>query len=93
MRPAGDVQSRRNSSVRWCCDVLPQPRAFSSAAQASVNLDALAGGASLDDMAAYARSKLALTQWTRHMAQALGDRGPVIVAVHSRLAAGQQDGQ
>ena len=43
---------------------------LSSAAQAPVNLDALAGTHHLDDeFQAYAQSKLALTQWTRHLAQ------------------------
>ena len=43
---------------------------LSSAAQAPVNLDALAGTQHLDDeFQAYAQSKLALTQWTRHLAQ------------------------
>ena len=42
---------------------------LSSAAQAPVNLDALAGTLHLDDeFQAYAQSKLALTQWTRHLA-------------------------
>lgn len=54
----------------------------SSAAQAPVSLDALAGHGHLDDMAAYAQSKLALTMWSRHMAMAQGDAGPVIVAVN-----------
>ena len=43
---------------------------LSSAAQAPVNLDALAGTHHLDDeFLAYAQSKLALTHWTRHLAQ------------------------
>ena len=42
---------------------------LSSAAQAPVNFDALAGTIHLDDeFQAYAQSKLALTQWTRHLA-------------------------
>ena len=55
---------------------------LSSAAQAPVDLDALAGHGRLDDMAAYAQSKLALTMWSRHMALALEGRGPVVVAVN-----------
>ena len=53
---------------------------LSSAAQASVNLDALAGKAQLtDDFQAYAQSKLAITQWTRHLASVVE---PVCVAVN-----------
>jgi NAD(P)-dependent dehydrogenase (short-subunit alcohol dehydrogenase family) len=33
-------------------------------------------------MAAYAQSKLALTMWSRQLALALGEDGPVIVAVN-----------
>ena len=56
---------------------------LSSAAQAPVDPDALAGRVHLsDDFDAYAQSKLALTMWSRHMAQAHEDGGPVIVAVN-----------
>ena len=56
---------------------------LSSAAQAPVDLDALAGhGGPLDDFAAYAQSKLALTMWTRHMADELGRAGPTVIAVN-----------
>ena len=56
---------------------------LSSAAQAPVDLDALAGRKNLADMPAYAQSKLAITMWTRHMARALkDDKGPMIVAVN-----------
>ena len=55
---------------------------LSSAAQAPVDLAALAGGRKLDDMAAYAQSKLALTMWSRHLALVLGKDGPVVVAVN-----------
>ena len=54
---------------------------LSSAAQAPVNAEALAGRVKLDDMAAYSQSKLAITMWTRVMAEELKD-GPVIVAVN-----------
>jgi NAD(P)-dependent dehydrogenase (short-subunit alcohol dehydrogenase family) len=54
---------------------------LSSAAQAPVNLDALRGRKKLDDMGAYAQSKLAITIWSRDMAKELPD-GPVIVAVN-----------
>jgi NAD(P)-dependent dehydrogenase (short-subunit alcohol dehydrogenase family) len=55
---------------------------LSSAAQAPVDVDALAGRIKLDDMSAYAQSKLALTMWSNHMAHTLKDQGPVFVAVN-----------
>ena len=55
---------------------------LSSAAQAPVDLDALAGKKALDDSAAYAQSKLAITMWSRHLAAALGNNGPSIIAVN-----------
>ena len=55
---------------------------LSSAAQAPVDLKALAGGVRLGDGPAYAQSKLALTMWSRDLALALGDRGPVVIAVN-----------
>ena len=54
---------------------------LSSAAQAPVNTEALAGRVKLTDMEAYSQSKLAITQWSRHMAMTLDD-GPMIVAVN-----------
>lgn len=54
---------------------------LSSAAQAPVDLDAMLGRKKLDDMGAYAQSKLAITIWSREMAEELPD-GPVIVAVN-----------
>jgi NAD(P)-dependent dehydrogenase (short-subunit alcohol dehydrogenase family) len=55
----------------------------SSAAQAPVDADALAGKTKLsDDFNVYAQSKLALTMWSRHMASTLKDKGPVIIAVN-----------
>ncbi|MEM9603493.1 MAG: SDR family NAD(P)-dependent oxidoreductase [Pseudomonadota bacterium] len=56
---------------------------LSSAAQAPVDLQALAGRErARDDFDAYAQSKLALTMWTRALADELGDDGPVVVAVN-----------
>lgn len=55
---------------------------LSSAAQSSVNLDALAGKQRLSDGEAYAQSKLALTMWSRVLGLQLGGDGPVIVAVN-----------
>ncbi len=54
---------------------------LSSAAQAPVDLDAMAGRGSLEDMGAYAQSKLAITIWSRELARQLRD-GPVVVAVN-----------
>ena len=56
---------------------------LSSAAQAPVDLEMLAGPVNgVDDFSVYAQSKLALTMWSRHLAQALGDTGPTIIAVN-----------
>ncbi|NNE24467.1 MAG: SDR family NAD(P)-dependent oxidoreductase [Rhizobiales bacterium] len=54
---------------------------LSSAAQAPVDPKALSGQVSLADMEAYAQSKLAITMWSRTMAQTLKD-GPAIIAVN-----------
>ena len=54
---------------------------LSSAAQAPVDLDAMAGQVDLDEMNAYSQSKLAITIWSRELAKELGD-GPVVVAVN-----------
>ncbi|MGI9500026.1 MAG: SDR family NAD(P)-dependent oxidoreductase [Geminicoccaceae bacterium] len=54
---------------------------LSSAAQAPVNIQALYGKDRLSDMDAYAQSKLALTMWSRVMADGLAD-GPVVVALN-----------
>ncbi len=55
---------------------------LSSAAQAPVDLEALAGKTELkDDMAAYAQSKLAITLWTQQMALK-HQEGPIFVAVN-----------
>lgn len=54
---------------------------LSSAAQAPVDLEALHGRKQLDDMNAYAQSKLAITIWTRVLANELNN-GPVVVAVN-----------
>ncbi|MEL7347803.1 MAG: SDR family NAD(P)-dependent oxidoreductase [Pseudomonadota bacterium] len=53
----------------------------SSAAQSPVDLDAIQGRGRLDDMSAYAQSKLAITIWTRAMS-ARHPEGPVVVAVN-----------
>ncbi len=56
---------------------------LSSAAQSPVNLEALAGRAKIpDQLNAYAQSKLALTMWSRTMADLHKDRALVFVAVN-----------
>ena len=54
---------------------------LSSAAQAPVELAALAGKVRLDDNQAYAQSKLALTMWSVHLARSLAG-GPAVIAVN-----------
>ena len=54
---------------------------LSSAAQASVDVAAMAGGHALDDMEAYSQSKLAITIWSAELAKELQD-GPSVVSVN-----------
>ncbi|MEF3049055.1 SDR family NAD(P)-dependent oxidoreductase [Pseudotabrizicola sp. L79] len=54
---------------------------LSSAAQAAVDVAALRGARSLDHMAAYAQSKLAITIWSQELAKA-HPSGPVFLAVN-----------
>ncbi|SCA55974.1 Oxidoreductase, short chain dehydrogenase/reductase family protein [Candidatus Terasakiella magnetica] len=55
---------------------------LSSAAQAPVDLSAFRAEKSLDDMAAYAQSKLAITMWSRQLGLEHEETGPMIVAVN-----------
>jgi len=56
---------------------------LSSAAQSPVNLEALAGRTKIpDQLNAYAQSKLALTMWSRTMADSQKENGLVFVAVN-----------
>lgn len=55
---------------------------LSSAAQSSVDVNALKSGVFLPDGIAYSQSKLALTMWSRHMAEKLGTNNPAIIAVN-----------
>ncbi|MFA0812696.1 SDR family NAD(P)-dependent oxidoreductase [Microbulbifer epialgicus] len=55
---------------------------LSSAAQATVNLEALKGHQRLSDSDAYAQSKLALTMWTFQLAQSLGNKAPAFIAIN-----------
>ncbi|MCF2870521.1 SDR family NAD(P)-dependent oxidoreductase [Octadecabacter sp. G9-8] len=54
---------------------------LSSAAQAPVDINALQGGHPMDDMDAYAQSKLAITMWSRDLATRLPS-GPSVLAVN-----------
>ncbi|WP_299844499.1 SDR family NAD(P)-dependent oxidoreductase [uncultured Roseovarius sp.] len=54
---------------------------LSSAAQAPVDRYAMLGHRQLDEMAAYAQSKLAITIWTREWSRALPN-GPAMIAVN-----------
>ncbi|MEM9277606.1 MAG: SDR family NAD(P)-dependent oxidoreductase [Pseudomonadota bacterium] len=55
---------------------------LSSAAQAPVEHMAFEPNADLGDGEAYAQSKLAITMWSKHMADQLGSDGPSIIAVN-----------
>ena len=56
---------------------------LSSAAQSPVNLEALAGRAKISDqLNAYAQSKLALTMWSRTMADSQKENGLIVAAVN-----------
>ncbi|MEM9069537.1 MAG: SDR family NAD(P)-dependent oxidoreductase [Myxococcota bacterium] len=70
--------------TRELLPVLPGGRVInvSSAAQQSVAADAFATAGGLSAGAAYAQSKLALTMWSRALADALGADGPSVVAVN-----------
>ena len=63
---------------------------LSSAAQLTVDPEALVGRRRLSDNGAYAQSKLALTMWSRAMALELGDDGPAIIAVNPRSMLGSK---
>ncbi len=55
---------------------------LSSAAQAPITADEMTGPSNLDDGAVYAKSKLALTMWSRHLAASIGREGPAVIAVN-----------
>lgn len=55
---------------------------LSSAAQAPVQAEELTQSKPLSESLIYAKSKLAITMWSRHLAEQLKDNGPVIVAVN-----------
>ncbi len=56
---------------------------LSSAAQSTVNMDALCGnGPQMEPMDAYAQSKLAITMWSFYLAKHLGEQGATVIAVN-----------
>lgn len=55
---------------------------LSSAAQDTVDLNALTGKTRLSDMPAYAQSKLAITMWSYSMAMSQKEGGPLYVSVN-----------
>lgn len=55
---------------------------LSSAAQSSVDLEAMLGKVKMSDFEAYAQSKLAITMWSRHLAKNIVKDGPVIISVN-----------
>ena len=55
---------------------------LSSAAQNPIDFDALAGRKQLSEMEAYAQSKLAITIWSRALADEIGADGPLVVSVN-----------
>ncbi len=63
---------------------------LSSAAQASVNFDALVGQSSLSSGEAYAQSKLALTMWSCELGTQHQQQGPMIVAVNPKSYLGSK---
>lgn len=63
---------------------------LSSAAQAPLDPGALSGVSPLDDGMVYAQSKLALTMWSRHLAEEFGDKGPAVIAVNPKSFLGSK---
>ena len=63
---------------------------LSSAAQASLDPTELTKPSSQSDNNVYAKSKLALTMWSKQMALTLGPQGPVIVAVNPKSFLGSK---
>lgn len=63
---------------------------LSSAAQASVSIDALQGKGHLSDREAYAQSKLAITMWSRALGEAHRRTGPMIVSVNPKSLLGSK---
>lgn len=55
---------------------------LSSAAQSPINPTDLSGPSALDDGIVYAQSKLALTMWSRSLAESLGSKNTAIIAIN-----------
>ena len=55
---------------------------LSSAAQSSVDFEAMLGKVEMNDFEAYAQSKLAITMWSRYLANELKEHGPIVIAVN-----------
>ncbi|MCP3700037.1 MAG: SDR family NAD(P)-dependent oxidoreductase [Aliivibrio sp.] len=63
---------------------------LSSAAQATVSIDALEGKRSLSNNEAYAQSKLALTMWSRALGEEQANNGIVVVSVNPKSLLGSK---
>lgn len=63
---------------------------LSSAAQAPVTPEELIKPSQLDDNSAYAKSKLALTMWSRQLGKRLNNQGPAIIAVNPKSFLGSK---
>ena len=63
---------------------------LSSAAQSTLNPDAIGQMVTLSDNAAYAQSKLAITMWSYYMGDSLKPDGPVVVAVNPKSLLGSK---
>lgn len=63
---------------------------LSSAAQSSVLPEELTKPSALSDSAVYAKSKLALTMWSRQMALQLGVNGPSVIAINPKSFLGSK---
>ncbi|WP_111980387.1 SDR family NAD(P)-dependent oxidoreductase [Algibacillus agarilyticus] len=63
---------------------------LSSAAQAPLSAQELLKPSTLSDSAVHAKSKLALTMWSRQLALTLGKKGPVVVAINPKSFLGSK---
>ncbi|MGF1753835.1 SDR family NAD(P)-dependent oxidoreductase [Vibrio makurazakiensis] len=63
---------------------------LSSAAQSSVNLDAMSGLVEMSDREAYSQSKLAITMWSRLLGIKLKETGPMVVSVNPKSLLGSK---
>lgn len=63
---------------------------LASAAQAPFEPQELSEISKQDDNKVYAQSKLALIMWTRHLAQNIGEKGPMIMSVNPKSLLGSK---